>query len=347
MNQNFLEEMLETCSVSGHEVELQKKVMDYMKNVSDEIITDVTGNVIQAVNPESSTKVLLCGHIDEIGFIVTNIQNDGSLKITNAGGVRAILYLGTHVQIKTKKGMVNGVVITNSALTKKSDLTCEDLTIDIGASSKEEAMQYVSVGDCVCASTSYKYLVKDRMAARAMDDRIGAFIVLEAIRKAKEKGCQIGAYGATTVGEETTMRGAYWASQKVKPTCAIAIDVTYTSDYEGVNANVTGEVALGKGPVLCHSSIVNKKMNELLEECAQKLGIHLQYEIASGRTGTDADKIHFTNEGVPVALVSIPLRYMHSSIETLSLQDVQEIIDLLAQFLCTFDETVNLDPLKE
>ena len=346
MNQKFLEEMLDTCSVSGHDIELQKKVIDYMKDVSDEIMTDMTGNVIQVLNPHSPLKVLLCGHIDEIGFIVTSVQSDGSLKVTNAGGVRAVLYLGTHVQIKTKNGIVHGVVIVNSSLMKKTDLTCEDLTIDIGASSKEEALRYVDVGDCVCASTSYQYLIHDRMAARAMDDRIGAFIVLEAIRQAKEKGCKIGAYGATTVGEETSMRGAFWASQKVKPTCAIAIDVTYTSDYEGVSASATGEVALGKGPVLCHSSIVNKKMNEILETCAKKLNIHLQYEIASGRTGTDADNIHFTNDGVPVALVSIPLRYMHSSIETLSLKDVQEIIDLLAEFLCAFDETVELDPFK-
>ena len=118
--------------------------------------------------------------------------------------------------------------------------------------------------------------------------------------------------------------------------------VKYVKAEEFINDLVS---SLAKG--MDKTGDKNKKMNELLEECAQKLGIHLQYEIASGRTGTDADKIHFTNEGVPVALVSIPLRYMHSSIETLSLQDVQEIIDLLAQFLCTFDETVNLDPLKE
>lgn len=346
MNQKFLEEMLETCSVSGHEIELQKKVMDYMKDVSDEVITDATGNVIQVLNPNSDVKVLLCGHIDEIGFIVTQIQQDGSLKVTNAGGVRAVLYLGTHVQIKTKKGIVKGVVIMNSSLTKKSDLSSEDLTIDIGASSKEEAMEYVQVGDCVCAETTYNYLIHDRMAGRAMDDRIGAFIVLEAFRKAKEKGCQIGVYAATTVGEETTMRGAYWASQKVKPACAIAVDVTYASDYEGVSSHLSGDISLDKGAVLCHSSIVNKKMNELLERCAENLGIHLQYEVAAGRTGTDADHIHFTNDGVPVALVSIPLRYMHSSIEMLSLKDVQEIIDLLAEFLCTFNNEIQLDPFK-
>lgn len=346
MNQKFLESMLDTFSVSGFEVDLQRKVMDYMKDVNDETFSDATGNVISVLNPKSPVKVLLCGHIDEIGFVVTCIQSDGSLKVTNAGGVRSKLYLGTHVQIKTKNGFVKGVVVTNASLLKKNDFEVSDLTIDIGATSKEEAMKVVSVGDGVCAATSYEYLLNDRMAARAMDDRIGAFIVLEALRKAKEKGCQIGVYAATTVGEETTMRGAWWASQQVQPTCAIAVDVTYTSDYEGVDGNDTGEVSLGKGAVLCHSSIVSNKMNDLLIQCANRLNCDIQWEVAVGRTGTDADRVHFTNQGVPVALVSIPLRYMHSSIETLSLKDVQKIIDLLAEFLCTFDENVNLNPYQ-
>ncbi|MBP3400108.1 MAG: M20/M25/M40 family metallo-hydrolase [Erysipelotrichaceae bacterium] len=345
MNKEFLYEMLKTCSVSGHEEELQKKVIHHMNETADDILSDYTGNVISVLNPLSETKVLLCGHIDEIGMIITSVQSDGSLKVTNTGGVRAVLYLGTQVQIKTKTGFVNGVVITNSSLIKRNDLSCTDLTIDIGASSKEEALKMVSVGDPVCAKTDVLELMNDRVAARAMDDRIGAFIVIETLIKAKKKGCQTGVYAATTTGEETSMRGAYWAASKVKPTCAIAVDVTFTSDYDGVNGTSTGEVELGKGPVLCLSSIVSKKMNALLEACAKDLNIPLQYEIAPGRTGTDADKIHFTNEGVPTALVSIPLRYMHSSVETLDLKDVEQIIDLLAEFVCRMNAEIDLHPL--
>lgn len=346
MNREYLETVLKTMSVSGHEEELQKKVISHMRSHADDIMSDVTGNVISVLNPDCESKVLLCGHIDEIGFIVTSIQSDGSLKVTNAGGVRAVLYLGTQVQIKTKKGIINGVVITNSSLTKRNDLTCTDLTIDIGASSKEEAAEIVSIGDPICAKTDVLPLMNDRLAARAMDDRIGAFIVTEALIRAKEKGCKTGVYAATTVGEETTLRGAYWSAAKVKPDCAIAVDVTYTSDYDGVNANSTGEICLGKGPVLCHSSIVSKKMNELLKQCADDLNIELQYEIAPGRTGTDADKVHFTNDGIPTALVSIPLRYMHSSVETLDMKDVEQIIELLAEFLCRFNKSINLNPFE-
>ncbi|MGN1345112.1 MAG: M42 family peptidase [Traorella sp.] len=345
MNQKFFEEMLSTCSVSGHEEELQRKVIAYMKDSCDEIMTDVTGNVISVLNPQSNVKVLLCGHIDEIGYIVTHIQNDGSLKVTSAGGLRHGQYIGTHVQIKNEKGIVHGVVVTNSSILKKNELSSDDITIDIGAKDAEDAKKYVSVGDPVCASTTYEYLLNGRMAARAMDNRVGAFIVLESLKRAKEKGCSIGIYSATTVGEETTMRGAYWASQKVKPICALAIDVTFASDYEGVDAIHSGDISLDKGPVLCHSSIVNKKMNQLLKECALELGINVQYEVASGRTGTDADHVHFTNDGVAVALVSIPLRYMHSSIETLSLKDVEDIIELVSEFLCKFNEKIQLNEL--
>lgn len=338
MNKDFLYEMLKTPSVSGYEEALQRKVIHYMEDVCDEIRTDATGNVVSILNPDAKMKVLLCGHIDEIGFVITNIHSDGMIKVAKAGGVRAVLYLGTHVQIMNEKGIVNGVVVTNASLCKNPNVTDQDLIIDIGAASREEALKYVSVGDSVCAATDVKELVHDRVAARAMDDRIGAFIVLEALRKAKELGCKCGVYSATTVGEETSMRGAYFASQMVKPDCAVIVDVTYASDYPGVDGDATGEILLDCGAVLCHSSLNNKKMNHKLVECANKLGYEVQWEVAPGRAGTDGDRVHFTNDGVPIALVSIPLRYMHSSIETLSMKDVKEIIDLLAQFLCEMNE---------
>ena len=347
MNKDFLEELLTTCSVSGYEEELQKKVIQNMKPYAEKINTDATGNVIVSVNNDSPIKIMLSAHADEIGMIVTKIQGDGSLKVTKAGGVRAAQYLGTHVQIQTKNGIVPAVVVTNGTLVNQKDLTCEDLTIDIGASSKEEAMQKVQVGDCVCAATTYQYLMNDRMVARAFDDRIGVYIIMEALKRAKERGCNNGVYAASTTGEETTKRGAYWASQKIKPTCALVVDVTYTYDYDGVYSSSMGEAKLGLGPVLCHSSIVSKKMNDLLVECANRKNIPLQWEICAGLTHTDADKIHFSNDGVATALISIPLRYMHSSIEMLSLSDVENIIELITEFLCSYNESIELDTLKE
>jgi endoglucanase len=155
-------------------------------------------------------------------------------------------------------------------------------------------------------------------------------------------GCKIGVYVATTVGEETTMRGAYWAASTVKPDVAIAVDVTYAQDYPGTDPAESGDVKLGGGPVICNSSIANKKVNDLLKSCAREHDLPFQVESYMGSTHTDADKIHFSGRGVVTTLVSLPLRYMHSPSEVCHLDDIENSIELLARFLCTIDE--NFDP---
>ena len=161
MDTKFLETMIKTCSVSGHEEQLQRKVIEYMKPICDEIMSDNTGNVISVLNPESNIKVMLCGHIDEIGFIVKSVEANGMLRVLTAGGVRCGQYLGTHVEIHNANGIVNGVVVTNSSLLKNKDLSSDDILIDIGATSKEDALKVISVGDPICASTDFKYLLNN------------------------------------------------------------------------------------------------------------------------------------------------------------------------------------------
>ncbi len=346
MDRQFLKDMLKTPSVSGYETQLQKKVLAHMRPYADKQHTDATGNVISIMNEESKLRILLCGHVDEIGFIVTNVTAEGMLKVTKAGGIHPVLYLGTHVRIISAKGNIAGVVITTSDLEKRGQLPVDALTIDIGASSREEALQHVAVGDSVCAATDSEELLNERFCGRALDDRIGAFIIMEAFQKAKEKKCRNGVYCATTVGEETTMRGAYSAAVYAKPTCAVIVDVTFTSDYPGVDGNVTGEVSLDKGPVLCKSSLVNDRLNERLLKLSEELHIPVQWEIAAGKAGTDGDMVYFTNMGVPIVLISIPLRYMHSSVETASYRDMQQCINLLSEFLCTLEEDFDYCPLS-
>lgn len=345
MNKEFLYEMLSTPSVSGDEFVLQGKVKSYMAN-SVKVDSDTIGNVYSYLNPDQPTSVLMCGHIDEIGLMVVNFESNGMVKVIKSGGIRVATYFGQKVRIITKNGIVYGVVGINSSLLKNKEAEADDLWIDIGASSKEEASSVVSHGDYVILDTDYHELLNDCLTARAMDDRIGAFIVLEALLKAKEKGAKIGAVAATTVGEESSMRGAYFASSHIKPKCAIAVDVTFASDAPGVASEVYGEIELGKGPVLCHSSIVNRELNARLEKAAATLEMSIQWEGAAGRTGTDADVMLKSNDGTPVALVSIPLRYMHSPSEVGSLKDIQACIDLLAQFLVEMDENVDLRPVK-
>lgn len=336
MDRKFLKDLLETPSVSGHEEKLQQKALEFGRQFAQRQLTDPVGNAISVVNPQAECRVLLCGHVDEIGFVVTHIDGEGRLHLAKAGGVRCKLYLGSQVQIWHDGSMVSGVIVANSDLLKKESIDASDLLVDIGASSQEEARNVVSVGDSVCTDTQVKELLNDCFTARALDDRTGAFVVLEAAKRAAEKGAAVGIYAATTVGEETTGRGAYYASSKIKPTCALAVDVTWASDAPGEDPAATGEVKLGGGPVLCMGSGVNKPMNALLKQTAAELGMDVQWEIATGRTGTDGDIASLTCEGVPMALVSIPLRYMHSSIEVGNWRDLEDCIELISEFLVKF-----------
>ena len=252
--------------------------------------------------------------------------------VTGAGGVRPRLYIGSPVQVMHGGQRVSGVIATSSDLLRKERTEASDLLVDIGADSKEEAAKLVSIGDPVCADVAMTELLNDRFTCRALDDKTGAFVVLEAAKMAAEKGATMGIYAATTVGEETG-RGAYYASTRIKPDCAIAVDVTWASDAPGATPTTTGEVKLGAGPVLCRASVVNKPMNALLEQVAKEEGIDIQWEIATGHTGTDGDTANRAGEGVPMALVSIPLRYMHSSVEVGSWKDLDDCIRLLSAFL--------------
>lgn len=343
MNKEFLYTLLDSMSVSGHEISLQKKVIAEMTPYCDKILTDYTGNVISVLNPDADFKVMLAGHIDEIGLIITHIQGDGLLKVAKAGGIRARMYPGHQVVIHGEKGPVYGVVINSKAM-NKADLEASDLYIDIGAKDSQDARQYVQEGDPVHLNTYHQELQNGYLSARAIDDRGGAFIILEALKRAKDRGCAIGVYAATTVGEETTMRGAHWAGSSIMPNVAIAVDVTYAQDYPGTSPEESGNVKLGKGPVICNSSIANKKVNALLKTCAQDRQIPYQVESFIGRTGTDADKIHTAGTGVTTALLSLPLRYMHSPSEVCHMDDIENAIELLAEFLCRVDAQTDFDP---
>ena len=345
MNQEFLFTLLDSMSVSGHEISLQKKVIAEMTPYCDKILTDYTGNVISILNPEADFKVLLAGHIDEIGLIVTHIQGDGLLKVAKAGGIRARMYPGHQVVIHGEKGPVYGVVINSKAM-NKADLEASDLYIDIGAKDSQDARQYVQEGDPVHLNTYHQALQNGYLSARAIDDRGGVFIVMEALKRARERGCKVGVYAVSTVGEETTGRGATWAACGVRANAAIAVDVTYATDVPGTKPEESGSVKLGKGPVICNSSLCNKKLNDMLKTCGKEKNIPYQVESFIGRTSTDGDTIHLAGTGTTTALVSLPLRYMHNPCEMCSLQDVENAIELIAEFLCRVDENTDFDPFK-
>lgn len=342
MDKTFLKKMIECISPSGREEMLQKEIYANYKNDFDEFVVEEQGTLTGISNKDATFKVLLAGHSDEISLIVSGYNNDGSLTVSKNGGIRPRLYAGTKVQILTNDGVVKGVVGTNGAINKNPDLQAEDLFVDLGCKNIEEAKKLVPMGSYVVHDTDMIELQNNMLAARAFDDKIGVYIVFEAAKKAIKNGSKIGIYATSTTGEETTGRGAYSASSLFKPSLAISVDVTFANDYIG--AAVQGDVRIGSGGVLCHGSIPNKKVNEMLAICAKELGLPIQYEISAGRTGTDSDTMIKTNEGVPQALFSIPLRYMHSPIEVLSIDDVDSMIEILALFLTKIQESTDLKP---
>lgn len=344
MNKEFLFELLQTGSVSGNEVELEKKIYDYMQDKVDLVTVDELGNVTAAINPDASFKVLLSGHADEIGLMVTAIGGDGTLMVTNIGGIYPTTYPGHKVRVYTKNGVIYGAVANSRAIARNAELRASGLRIDIGAKDKADAMKYVELGDTVTFDTDVRELLNDCICGRALDDRVGAYIVMEAVALAKEKGASVGCYAVASTGEETTGNGAYFTASRVQPNIAIAVDVTYTSDNCGISEAETGDISVGKGPVICNNPSIHKKVNAGLYACAEKLGMSVQTEAANGRTGTDGDVMHKTGRGVPFALVSIPLRYMHNPAEVGSLKDIQDCIDLLAEYFVSCTEDMNLKP---
>ena len=331
-DEKLLKELTQLWGVSGYEKEVRKYIEKEAAPYADEMLTDAMGNLIVKKNgtggPDSK-KIMYAAHMDEIGFMVKTIEADGRLRVCNLGWNWTGSAYNSRVQFKN--GTI-GVVSCMGSIEEAANKAGK-LYIDIGATSKEDALKYVNLGDPIVRDTHIRKLANGKFTARALDDRLGVYIIMEAMKRAKERGCKAGVYGASTTGEETTKTGAYWTSTRINPTMAIVVDVTYASDYNGMDPAETGTVLLGEGPVLCNSPIVVKALNEKMEECAKEAGIPVQREAASRLTYTDGDKIHFSNQGVPMVLVSIPLRYMHMPAEVADEKDVEGCIELIAQFL--------------
>ncbi|WP_432666414.1 M20/M25/M40 family metallo-hydrolase [Wukongibacter baidiensis] len=346
-SKQFLEELLSTFSPSGDEVEIQKKWMEYVNPFADKVETDMVGNVIASVNTDKPFKVMLAGHCDEISFMVNYIDENGYLYLTQAGGINPKLALGMRVKVMGKKGELNGVIGVRAEHQggAKDEIKIENIYVDCGAKSKEEIEEYVCIGDYVTYSADYEYMLNDTIVGRGLDNRTGAFIVAEVLRKVAEQDTNVAVYAVSTVNEETNMGGAYFAGSNIEPDMAIACDVSFATDYPDIDKKKHGSVELGKGPILSKGSPINKKINQLLENAAEGNNIPIQYELTPRLTGTDADKIRFSGKGVPVALVSLPLRYMHSPSEVANLIDIENEIELLTKTILSLKGDESLKPI--
>lgn len=347
MNESVLMDLLKTPSPSGHEAAIQTKWLAYVKDAADEIATDNAGNAIARINPEAPYQVLLAGHCDEIGFLIKSIDDNGFLYLEKLGGISHKPALGLPVTVHGTYGSISGVIGTNAEHHggASDSFSMDDLFIDCGFQSATAIKKYVQIGDPATYEVEPKKL-NDFISGRGLDNRTGAFIVAEVIKRLAVDRPDVGVCGVSTVNEETNMGGAYFAGAQIKPDLAIAIDVTFATDYPGVNKQKHGDVRLSHGPVLAKGAPINLKMNELLEMVAKKKNIPLQYELTPRRTGTDADQLRLTGKGVPVALVSLPLRYMHAPREVASLQDIEQEIDLLVGFIKELTVDQNVKPVS-
>ncbi|WP_084600204.1 M20/M25/M40 family metallo-hydrolase [Pontibacillus litoralis] len=346
---DFLMELLTTPSPSSLEMGIQKKWLEYVRPYADEIRTDNAGNVIGVLNPEAEFKIMLAGHCDEIGLVINRVDERGFLHFDKMGGINPKAAVGMKVTVLGYGGTVTGVIGVNAQHHGglKGDFSLENLFIDCGAKSKEEMERYVQIGDLAVYKREPEILMDRYLSGRGLDNRTGSFIVAEVLRQLSQHNLNVGVYAASTVNEETNMGGAYFAAAGIEPTMAIAVDVTFATDYPKVDSNKHGDVRLEKGPVLAKGAPINRKMNKPLENAAKSLNLNVQYELTPRMTGTDADKMRLTGQGVPVSLVSLPLRYMHSPVETASMQDIEEEIALLVHMIKEMTGEESLNPLED
>lgn len=329
---NFLMQLIKTDSPSGSEESLQKVWLNYVKKFA-KISTDPCGNAIGVINEKAKFKVLLAGHCDEIALVVNRIDSNGFIYFSTVGGIATGLLPGLRVDILGYKKKVSGVIGYNRSTESNRDKIrkCEELFIDCGFNSDKELKKLVRAGDYIVYRGEPEILNKKMLIAKALDNKTGAFIVAEVLKNLSKKNINVGCYAVSTTGEETNMRGAHFAAARIEPDIAIACDVTFNTDTPNEAPDKRPEVFLGKGPALSTGSPINKKIISLLEDTAKSKKIPLQYELTVDRTYTDADKMLFSGRGVPVALVSLPLRYMHSPIEMADIDDIENVIKLLTE----------------
>jgi len=345
----FLKKLVETPSPSGFEQPVQKLVRTEMKKYVTDVRTDVHGNTTGVINANADLRVMLAGHCDEIGMMVMHIDENGYLYCSAIGGVDVAIVPTHRVQIHAAKGPVLGAFGRRPIHLARHDSgsgapKLHDLWIDIGAKNKKEAEKLVAVGDPITFAASFEPLRNGIAVARGFDDKVGSFIVVETLRLLKGKKPACGVFGVSTVQEELGLRGAKTSAFGIDPRVGIAIDVTHATDYPKCNKNVRGDIKLGKGPVLHRGANINPMLGELMVKTAKRKRIPYQMSGEPSGTGTDANAMQVSRAGVAAALVSIPNRYMHTPVEMVSLDDLENAAKLLAAVILELKPRMDFTP---
>ena len=335
----FLNALLSTPGVSGYEQSVQKVVREYAGTFSDEVTTDLHGNVMATVNPGHEPRLLFDGHCDQLGMVVSHIDDAGFIYFQTVGGWDSQQLIGQRVSIWTASGPINGVISRKAIhlLTpeeKKVVVDPKDMWIDIGATDKADATSVVSIADAVTVQLGMQELRNGLVCGPAMDNRTGVWVVFEALRMAAERGVACTLTAASTVQEEIGLRGARTAAYGIDPHVAIAVDVTHATDCPTIDKRQRGTIDLGKGPVVLRGPNINPHVGEMLSRVAGASGIPHQIAALGRAAPNDANALQITRSGVATGLLQIPNRYMHSAVETVSLTDLEHAAALLADFAC-------------
>jgi putative aminopeptidase FrvX len=335
----FLTDLLEARSPSGYEQQAQQAFDRHVEAAADVYAKDPLGNRLATLNPKGDPVLMLAGHMDELGLIVTYINEKGFLYFDTIGGHDRVMIPGRRVILQTAKGPVKGVTgkraihLMDEADRKKVP-EIHEIWIDIGARSKKEALERVSIGDVATYDQGFELLHGTVGVARAFDNKVGAYIVGEALirlaRQRKKLAAKVVAVATTQ--EEIGVRGATAAVYAVNPQVAIAVDVAHATDHPDCDNRKYGEHKLGGGPMICRGANINPKVFERLVDAATRLGMPYQIEADPRPTGTDARAIQVGRGGVATGLVSVPLRYMHTPSEVVDLDDVEHCVQLLVEF---------------
>ncbi|MEM7457404.1 MAG: M42 family metallopeptidase [Planctomycetota bacterium] len=345
----FFKELLSTPGVSGYEQQVQEVVRQYAADFSDVTKTDLHGNVILCKNPDAEVRFMLAGHADQIGLIVSHIDDKGFIYTQTVGGWDPQQLIGQRMTVWTDSGPVNGVIARKAIhlldeIERKKVVKTKDLWIDIGATSREQAAELVQIGDSVTLQLGFQQLLGNLANAPAMDNRTGVWVTVEALRRASMMDLQCGLYAVSTVQEEIGLRGARTAAYEVDPHIGIAIDVTHSTDCPTVEPKQQGSVALGGGPVIVRGPNINPEVGRRLKQLAAENEIAVQFNALGRAAPNDSNAIQVTRSGVAAGILAIPNRYMHSAVETISLDDIDRAADLLAHFAVSITNAEDFIP---
>ena len=339
----FLKEIVNTPSPSGFEERAAEVYRAYTLPFADKVTTDVHGNVAAILNPDAEMKIMLAGHMDEIGFIVHHISEEGLLYFTAIGGHDSVIPMGQRVWIHgtgETSGPIAGIIgrkavhlLDEDERKKKPEI--KDMWIDVGATNRSEVEKFVSLGDCVTYQYEFEQLLGDRVTARGFDNKMGSFVVAEALRLLKEDGgldANVGVYSVATVQEEIGLRGARTSSYWIGAQTGLAVDVNHAIDYPTVSKSRYGALDIGKGPSVMRGANANPIVFKMLCDAGRANEIPFQIDVAAGGTGTDGNAMQLNQGGMAVGIVGVPLRYMHTPCELLSLVDVENCARLMAAY---------------